>query len=276
MTDTMPLPLEQVRLDYLAGNHEAARRTLEALPDLDLERAALLALCWVRQVLADRPHGACVDVPVLQAALSTPFADAPFEAERRFALGWLHWLAGSPALAESELAYAAEALPLDEATEAAYWLARVRISLGLGGAVAAFEEVMRSLPAAPRTTCAFVDLLWRSKQFDRAEAVWKVVGDNRRVQACDEAPLLAARALLRRGEAARAEALLREARPRGGVAGVERLLMLARAAAARHRVCQAADLLRQAEAGPYPPADLQAWRRALGPRSGAEDAWPEA
>jgi tetratricopeptide (TPR) repeat protein len=265
----------RARADYLAGRLSAARRALETAPDFDLDAAALLALCWVRQVLSDRPHGACVDAAVLQAALAAPLDDPRLEADRQFALGWLHWLAGAPDQAEPLLAAAAQAPPGDSA-EAAYWLARVRLGLGRAEAVADYERALRSLPASPQATCGFVDLLWRSGQLERAEGVWKTVRGSRRVTACDEAPLLEARALLRRDETTAAERALADANPRGGVAQVERLLLLAWVAAARGQVERAADYLRQAEAGPYPPAALQSWQRLFQLRRAPEPDWPEA
>lgn len=274
MTDRAPSLAAKARADYLAGNLPAARRALETAPDLDLDAAALLALCWVRQVLSDRPHGACVDAAVLQAALAAPLDDPRLEADRQFVLGWLRWLAGAPDQAEPLLAAAAQAPPGDSA-EAIYWLARVRIGSGRAEAVADYERALRSLPASPQATCWFVDLLWRSGQLDRAEGVWKTVRGSRRVTACDEAPLLEARALLRRDETTAAERALADANPRGGVAQVERLLLLGWVAAARGQMDRAADYLRQAEAGPYPPAALQSWQRLFRLRRAPEPDWPE-
>ncbi len=268
----------QARADYLAGHPFAARQALEAAPQLDLEPAALLALCWVRQVLSDRPHGSTIDAAVLQAALATPFDDARLEADRQFALGWLHWLTGAADQAEALLASAAAALTHEAAGlagEAAYWLARVRIGLGRTDPVTDYERTLRTLPASPQGTCWFVDLLWRTGQLDRAESVWKTVRSNRRVTACDEAPLLEARALLRRDETTAAERTLTDAQPRGGVVQVERLLLLAWVAAAHGQAERAADYLRQAEAGPYPPASLQAWQRIFDLRTAANPDWPE-
>src|SRR5207245_2802920 len=110
---------------------------------------------------------------------------------------------------------------------AAYWSARVRILAGRPDAVAEFEAVLRTLGGSPQATAWFVDLLWRAGRVDRAEQVWRSVRGNRRVTACDEGPLLEARALLRRGEAGPAEKVLHDAAPAGGVAWVERRLLLA-------------------------------------------------
>jgi hypothetical protein len=268
-------PIATARADYLAGNLPAARRALETAADLNLDAAALLALCWVRQVLSDRPHGTCVDAAVLQAALAAPLDDPRLEADRQFALGWLHWLAGAPDQAEPLLAVAGQAPPGDSA-EAAYWLARVRLALGRAEAVADYERALRTLPASPQGTCWFVDLLWRSGQLDRAEAVWKTVRGNRRVTACDEAPLLEARALLRRDETTAAERALADANPRGGVVQVERLLLLAWVLGTRGQAERAADCLRQAEAGPYPSQAFQAWQRLAQLRRVPEPDWPDA
>ena len=278
MTDPASL-LTKARADYLAGNPVAARRDLEATADLDLGAAGLLALCWVREVLSDRPHGTCVDAAILQAALATPFDHPRLEADRQFIVGWLHWLSGAPREAEPLLAAAAEALAREKAvtaTEGAYWLARVRLGLGHLGAVADYERALRALPASPQGTCWFVDLLWRSWQLERAESVWKTVRGNRRVTVCDEAPLLEARALLRRDETTAAERALTDAAPRGGVVQVERLLLLAWALATRGETERAADCLRQAESGPYPPAALQAWQRLFESRRAPGSDWPDA
>jgi hypothetical protein len=273
VTDPASPITAKARADYLAGNLLAARRALEASPDLDLDAAALLALCWVRQVLSDRPHGACVDAAVLQAALAMPLDHPRLEADRLLALGWLYWLAGAPDQAEPLLAAAALAPP-SETPEAAYWLARVRLGLGRADAVAEYEQTLRGVPASPQGTCWFVDLLWRAGQFDRAEGVWKTVRGNRRVAACDEAPLLEARALVRRDETTAAERALADANPRGGVVQVERLLLLAWVLGTRGQADRAADHLRQAEAGPYPPAALQAWQRLFQQRRTPD--WPDA
>lgn len=279
VTDPAPPIVAKARADYLGGDHLAARRALEAAPDLGLDAAALLALCWVRQVLSDQPHGTCVEAAVLQAALAAPFDDPQLEADRQFALGWLHWLTGAPGQAEPPLAAAAQSLSrarAGAAGEAAYWLARVRLGLGHADAVADYEKALRALPASPQATCWFVDLLGRSGQLDRAEGVWKAVRGNRRVAACDEAPLLEARSLLRRDETTAAERALADANPRGGVVQVERLLLLAWVLAAHGQVERAAECLRQAETGPYPAGALRAWQRLFELRRAAGPDWPEA
>ncbi len=166
-------------------------------------------------------------LPVLASAP----APAGREAERPFALGWLHWLAGNLAAAEPllieavRLARPAEGAPL--LAEAAYWLGRVRVLLGRIDAVSEYEAVLKETRGAPQAVAWLVDLLWRAGRVDRAEQVWKSVRGNKKVTACDEGPLLEARVLLRRGEAAPAERLLDEAAPGSGVAQVERRLLLA-------------------------------------------------
>jgi hypothetical protein len=268
----------KARADYLAGNPVAARRALETSADLDLDAAALLALCWVRQVLSDRPHGTCVDAAVLQTVLATPFDHPRLEADRQFAIGWLHWLMGAPEQAEPLLGIAAQSLlreQPDAAAETSYWLARVRLGLGRMEAVADYERDLRQLAASPQTTCWFVDLLWRSGQHDRADGVWKTLRGNRRVMGCDEAPLLEARALLRRDETTAAERILLDANPRGGVAQVERLLLLAWLRATHGQAERAAESLRQAEAGPYPAAALGAWRQLFQLRRMPALEWPD-
>jgi hypothetical protein len=279
VTDTASPLAAKARADYLSNNTFAAQRVLEAAPDLDLESAGLLALCWVRQVLTDRPHGTYVDGAILQAALATPFDHPRLEADRHFARGWLHWFSGTPDQAEPLLATGAATLAsqkADTATEGAYWLARVRLALGRIEAVAEYEKALRTLPASPQATCWFIDLLWRSGQLDRAEGAWKTVRGNRRVTACDEAPLLEARALLRRDETTAAERALTDAHPRGGVVQVERLLLLAWVLSARGEMDRAGECLRQAEAGPYPATAIQTWQRLFDGRRSADPDLPEA
>ncbi len=281
MSPTSSSLFASARADYLAGNHPAARRALEGQAELDLEAAPLLSLCWVRQILADRPAGSVVDAPTLFAALADPFDHPRLEGDRHFVLGWLHWLQSEPLRAESELG---SAVPLlvrvhaDTAGEAAYWLARVHLALHRDEALADYERTLRTLSASPRQTCWFVDLLWRAGQHDRAESVWNTVRGNRRVMSCEEAPLLEARPLLRRGETAAAERILTEANPRGGVVQMERLLLLAWALATLNRSSQAMAVLRQTEAGPYPAAVLQRWQQIIASRSTnvVEPVWPEA
>src|SRR5262249_30848138 len=135
----------------------------------------------------------------------------------------------------------------------------------------------RTLGGSPQATAWFVDLLWRAGRVDRAEQVWKSVRGNRRVTACDEGPLLEARALLRRGETAPAERLLQAASPAGGVAWVERRLLLAWALATQNQYGRALALLQEAEQGPYPAAALETWRGLVEGRARGEPAsLPEA
>jgi hypothetical protein len=99
------------------------------------------------------------------------------------------------------------------------------------------------------------------------------------VSACDEGPLLEARSLLRRGEAAPAERLLAGATPGGGVAWVERRLLLAWAAAVLGQFERSREALTQAQEGPYPGIALLHWERLLVMRQsgtlseGKPEAW---
>jgi hypothetical protein len=272
VADSSPITLEQAQRDYLAGNWGAARTVLESLTEPGPDALALLALCRVRLALERQQPGERVDGPGLQNHLHQPLADARFEAERAFALGWLAWLAEEAERAEGHLAACCRRLAADEPgadpTEAAYWLARVRVSLGRPAAVTDFEQVVRSRGGSPRATCWYVDLLWRAGQVERAEQVWKAVRANRKVAGIDEAALLEARVLLRHGEVPRAERVLAEARPAGGVAQVERHLLLAWILSQRRQVDQADALLRQAEEGPYPAGVLATWRQLFNLRHG--------
>ena len=110
------------------------------------------AVARVRQALADAPPGLSLDPAVLSAALAVPLPEPHREGDRCFALGWLRWLAGASRDAEPLLAQAADLLPAKspEALQAAYWLARVRLLNGRGEALAAFEQVLRSLAGSPR------------------------------------------------------------------------------------------------------------------------------
>jgi hypothetical protein len=253
-----------MQADYLAGNSEAARTALECLADPGPEALGLLALCRVRQALSHYPPGTPVVGPALTAQLAATFDHPRLEADRRFARGWLAWVGGDWEQAESDLLGARERHqaigPEADGTEAAYWLARVRLLLRRADALAGFETVMRSRGGSPQLTCWYVDLLWRVGHGDRAEQVWKAVRTNRKIAAVDEAGVLEARALLRHGDTRAAELALAGAAPRGGVVRVERNLLLTWVLAERGHLDQAEAALRQAEAGPYPEAFLRSWR----------------
>jgi hypothetical protein len=224
----------------------------------------LEALSRVRQVFSNWEPGSPLQVDELRAALEIPLADASREAERFFAQGWLCWLLGEPQNAEVLLEQAVrhfeQAGASDEGSEAAYWLARVRLRLGRPEQIAAFERVLRSRSGSPRITCWFVDLLWRAGQLERAEQVWKAVRSNRKVTATEEAALLEARLLLHHQEAARAERVLGEAAIRNGVLQVERDLLVVWALVALKQPTHVAALLDLARQGPYPPGVVAAWQ----------------
>ncbi len=259
--------------DYLAGNMEAALRALEVLPNPTPDADRLLALCRVREVLTHWTADTPFDAVRARAALAESADNARLEADRLFALGWLHWLAGEPEAADGLLTQAVtrfgEVGAAAQRVEAAYWSARVGLHRNRADAVAGFERTLRQGGAPPRATCWFVDLLWRAGQLDRAEQVWKTVRTNRKVTVADEAPLLEARGLLRRGEFGQAERALGEASPQGGVAQVERDLLLGWALAAQNQAAHASSLLGQAEAASYPRAALAAWRILFEARQGA-------
>jgi tetratricopeptide (TPR) repeat protein len=125
---------QQAQERYLAGNFAAACALLAGLVDPSPEAGSLLALCGVRLLLTAREPGPRPDLGAIRAALAVPLPQPHLDADRTFALGWLHWLAGEPAAAETLLAEAlaaaraAGAMPL--LAEAASWLARVRLLLG--------------------------------------------------------------------------------------------------------------------------------------------------
>jgi hypothetical protein len=246
-------------------NARAGRGGPDGLTSISPDARARHAVARVRQALTDAPAGFALDGAQLRTALAVELADPLQQGERCFALGWLHWLAGEPAPAEPLLRQATELLPSGSAemVQAAYWLARVQIFTHRPDPVADFERLLRGLSGSPQATCWFVDLLWRSGRADRAEQVWKAVRVNRRVAACEEAFLLETRSLLRQGDVAGAERTLREARPRGGVLQVERLLVLAWVMATRRQGAEALALLGQAQAGFYPRPALQAWEALL-------------
>jgi hypothetical protein len=265
-----------------ARTFRTAQRLLESLSTGDGEEVVRLALGRVRKMLTAYLPGMAVSPARLRAALDKPLLNANLEAERSFARGWLRWLegdaAGADGLFTEALAQARQVVsappapsqgplaplpPTELLARCAYWCARVRLLAGKVEAIAEFEPVLRTLGGSPQATAWFVDLLWRAGRTDRAEQVWKSVRGNRRVSSCDEGPLLEARALLRRGEAAPAERLLQEAAPAGGVAWVERRLLLAWALVVLRQGQRALDALAEAERGPYPAAALREWRRLL-------------
>jgi hypothetical protein len=248
---------------HRVGDARSAQRLVETPPGLDPEGLARLALGRVRKLLSAFAPGLPFDRARLQAELATALPQPDQEAERLFALGWLRWLEGDPVAAEplfaEALRQARQHAPALLA-ESAYWCGRARVLLGRADAVAEFEAVLRGLAGSPQATAWFVDLLWRAGRVDRAEQVWKSVRGNRRVAGCDEGPLLEARSLLRRGEVLPAERALQEATPAGGVAWVERWLLLAWALASRRQQEPALEVLREAHQGPYPAGALDAWR----------------
>jgi hypothetical protein len=263
---------KQAEADYLSGRYEAARQGLAALPDPSQEAQALLALCRVRQALSDWPAGEALDPALLSAALAGTFHHPGLEADCLFARGWLHWLKGELEQAERLLEADAGSAPASAEAQAerAYWLARMHVLRGNGQAVAGFEAVLRSRNVPPRATAWLIDLLWRAGQHERAVQVWKTVRGNRKLLACDEAPLLEARCLLRHGDLAQAERVLAAACPRGGPAQVERHLLLAWILADRNDTTdQAATLQRRAAQGPYPAAALGAWQTLFTLRRGS-------
>jgi hypothetical protein len=262
-----------------AGDLRTAPPVLDRPAGAGPEAAARLALGRARKAMTGQAAGPPPDPARLRRLITSAPPEPGREAECALVLGWLHWLEGYPAAAEPALIEAAararrqDGAPL--LAEAAYWLGRARVLLGRPEAAAEYEAVLRESKGAPQAIAWFVDLLWRSGKVDRAEQVWRSVRGNKRVTACDEGPLLEARALLRRGEAAPAERVLAEAAPNGGIARVERQLLLAWALMTQRQYDKAKAAFAQAEAGPYPAAALAAWRALLEKRRRGTPAGPD-
>jgi hypothetical protein len=230
----------------------------------------------VRKLLGAFTPGLPGDAAPLRAALAVPVPDSVPGDERLFVLGWAAWLDGDFTAAEGPLAEAADqAHEPERRAEAAYWCARVRLRLGRAEALPGYEALLRTLGGSPQATAWFVDLLWRAGRVDRAEQVWKSLCGNRRITACPEAPLLEARALLRREEMAPAERVLAEAEPVSGVVWVECVLLRAWVAAAARGAERARELLARARQGPYPATALQTWAAALEHRLAGVELPPE-
>jgi tetratricopeptide (TPR) repeat protein len=270
------MTLQAAQAEYLAGHYAAVRSSLESVSKT--EGAALRALCCIRQVLSDCPRDVTLAPSDLRSALREPLEHPRLEADRHFVLGWLHWLAGKPDQAEPPLEQALNqfAPDRDRQAEAAYWLARVRLLLHRPEAVDDFEQRLRSFGGSAQASYWFVDLLWRAGRLERAEQVWRAVRGSPRMTTCDEAPLLDARMALRRGDTVQAGRILRVAAPRGGVARVERFLLLAWTKADQHQLEAAETWLRRAERGPYPSAALRAWRRLIDLQGGSALGEPPA
>jgi hypothetical protein len=231
---------------------------------VDPESTARAALARVRKALTAFVPGMSFHPDRLRLGLTAALADAALDAERCFALGWLHWLAAEfgEAITPLTQAVAAAMQQTNNAllAESAYWRARVQILAGHAEAIAGYEAVLRTLGGAPQAIAWFVDLLWRCGRSDRAEQVWRSVRGNRKVTACAEGPLLEARSLLQRGDLSAAEKALDEAHPGSGVVVAERALLLAWIAASRRQPERAAEQLDKAGVGLYPASALGHWR----------------
>ena len=254
------------------------------------ESAYRLAITRVRNLLSDCLPGMSADADRLRKGLSVRQADPASETERHLALGWLAWLEGDWAGAETLLVEGSEpgALakgpgtlpvahapgsdrdvplsPLLEPGWSAYWCARVRLLQGHADAVAEYEAALKKLGGSPWATARYVDLLWRAGRADRAEQVWKSVRANKRVTGCEEGPILEARSTLRKGEYAAGERLLNDASPRDGVLQVERHLLLAWTLASQRKGDESREALDRAAEGPYPASALADWRHFLNAR----------
>jgi hypothetical protein len=263
------------QVDSLRG----AGRQMDSPVPPDPAVSVPVILTRVRKLLAEHLPGMSCDRRRWREALAAPVKDPALERERLFVLGWLRWLEGEWAPAESLLAEAelrCQSAPVEEGpadlpplppglllARSAYWCARVRVLLGRADAIPGYESTMRRLGGSPQATAWYVDLLWRAGRLDRAEQVWKAVRANKRVIGCDEGPLIEARGHLRKGEPGPAEKLLREASPGSAVVQVERQLLLCWALTALRQADRAAEALRLACQGVYPIPALVVWRNFL-------------
>ncbi len=261
------------------GSPRMAPPLMESPSKAAPDAAARLVLERVRKALTAHDDGTRLDPVRLIQILSTTPAPVGREAERSFVLGWLHWLRGDFATAETALAEAIRlARRMENAAppaETAYWLGRVRVLLGRPDAVSEYETVLRETRGEARAVAWLVDLLWRAGRVDRAEQVWKSVRTNKKVTACDEGPLLEVRALLRRGETTAAERLLNEFAPGGGVVRAERRLLLAWTLTSLKQYDRVREQFDRAKEGPYPAAALECWRILLEKRRAGRPASPD-
>jgi tetratricopeptide (TPR) repeat protein len=242
-------------------------RIREMPPRFTPEEAARLALGRVRKALTAWLPGMVFNPVKLLEQLGCSLGSGIPEIERLLSLGWLHWLSEDLGAAETFLQDAFErsrhANNPDWLAASGYWRARVRLLLGNDDPVGEYDVLLRSLKGSPQATAWFVDLLWRVGRVDRADQVWKSVRSNKKVFACDEGPILEARAMLRRGELQPADKILNEAAPGSGVVQVERLLLQAWIAVALKQPQRVDGLLKQAQKGPYPTSTLNRWRSLL-------------
>src|SRR5262249_1222874 len=236
---------------------------------MDADASALRSMSAVRRVQSVGETHHNLNLDTIQDSLGTTLSTPQLEGERLFIRGWLSWLDGAFANAAGFLAESVhihrDNQESSARTEAAYWLARVRIQLRQKDAIAQYEEELRTLGGLPQSVAWFADLLWRARLPDRAQQVWKTVRGNPRIAACDDSFLIDARFHLHRAELDRADQGRASAAPRGGVLKVERLLYLALTKLKRQRLNEAAEFIHQAKRGPYPASALQKWRRLLPP-----------
>lgn len=229
---------------------------LDPLPGADPAARYRLALDRVRKVLTEFVPGMRLDPVRLYDTLAHGDGD-----ERRFALAFLHWLAG-----EWDQAEAALPGPVGDGellARSGYWRARVRVLLEREDAVAEYEALLKRLGGSPQATAWYVDLLWRLGRIDRAESVWKAVRGNKRVLGCDEGTLMEARLALRKGEFGPAERLLREGHATSGVVHAERQLLAAWLYASQRKADEARAALGRAAEGYYPAAVRERWAQLV-------------
>jgi tetratricopeptide (TPR) repeat protein len=215
----------------------------------------------------------------LRTRLSATVAGAPQETLRIWSLGWLAWLTGeydkAELLLEQALQLARAANDLDLLARAGYWLARVQMLREKPDPIAGFETLLRALKGSPQGTVWFVDLLIRAGRMDRAEQVWKSVKANKKVSGANEAALIEARLMLKRGENANAEKTLQEMPETNGVLEAEKKLLLAWMAASKKQDATALQLWEEASQRLYPRPALDAWRDLLARREKGDATLPE-
>jgi tetratricopeptide (TPR) repeat protein len=215
----------------------------------------------------------------LRNRLNMVVPGAPQETMRVWSLGWLAWLTGEYDKAELILEQATQmakaAGDLEMLARAGYWLARVQMLREKPDAISSFEALLRVLKGSPQGTVWFVDLLIRAGRMDRAEQVWKSVKANKKVSGANEATLIEARLMLRRGESANAEKALQEMPETSGVLEAEKKLLLAWMAASKKQDATALQLWEEACKRLYPPPALDAWRELLQLREKADATLPE-
>lgn len=243
------------------------------------QEALRLALSRVDKALFGYRADLHFDAARLRTRLSVQVPGAPQELLRVWSLGWLAWLTGeydkAELVLEQALHLARAAADIEMMARAGYWLARVQMLREKPDALAGYETLLRALKGSPQGTVWFVDLLIRVGRMDRAEQVWKSVKANKKVSGANEATLIEARLMLRRGENANAEKALQDMPETNGVLEAEKKLLLAWMAASKKQDATALQLWEEARQRLYPPPALDAWRDLLARRENNDATVPD-